>query len=273
MQSFTVHELLERYDGFLLDAYGVLVNSSQTLPGANGFIKELERQGKPYRIVSNDGSTTPEAKVERWRSRGLEVPAHCLITPWNVLADSSSPVAVKERKGFVIGTALSLEMFCRAGGVPVLDYEIPEVLVVADELTEPLLERLDEGLTRVARACEAGRSVDLVVVNPDLVYPSQAGYGFTAGALALMFEAGLERLFGKPFPFVRVGKPDPAIFELALFELGLPRERVVMLGDQWDTDIVGAKAVGIDSVLVTTGLGRPDLRRPNQMILNSLRTI
>lgn len=270
MRETTVHDLLQRYDGFLLDAYGVLVNSRHTLPGAREFLSELGRRGKPFRVVSNDGSTTPEAKVERWNGRGLEVPAHCLVTPWSVLASEFSPIPIRGRKGFVIGTPLSEEMFRRAGGLPVDDEELPELLILADELTEPFLARCDLGLTLVARAHQQGKSVDLVLVNPDLIYPTDVGFGFTAGAISLMFEAGLERLLGKPFAFLRVGKPGPEMFQLALQQMGLPQHRVVMLGDQWATDVEGARRAGIDSVLVTTGLGQPDPGRPEQMILTSL---
>ena len=270
MKETTVDQLLERYDGFLLDAYGVLVNSRQTLPGANEFLAELTRRGKPFRVVSNDGSTTPEAKVERWSKRGLEVPAHCLVTPWSVLASDLSPVHVEGRKGFVIGTPLSQEMFRRAGGLAVTGEELPELLILADELTEPFMARCDLALTLVVRAHQGGRQVDLVLANPDMVYPTDVGYGFTAGAICRMFEAGLERLLGTPCPFLHVGKPGPEMLQLAAQQMGLARDRVVMLGDQWATDVEGARRAGIDSVLVTTGLDQPDLTRPEQLILRSL---
>lgn len=270
MRETTVNHLLERYDGFLLDAYGVLVNSRETLPGAHEFLCELTRRGKTFRVVSNDGSTTPEAKVQRWRGRGLEVPAAFLVTPWSVLGSDFSPLPVQGRKGFVIGTPLSQEMFRRAGGVPVTGDELPELLILADELTEPFMARCDLGLTLVARAHQKGRKVDLVLVNPDMIYPTDVGFGFTAGAICRMFEAGLERLLGSPCPFLHVGKPGPEMFYLALQQMALAPEGVVMLGDQWATDVEGARRAGIDSVLVTTGLGRPDPAQPEQMILRSL---
>ena len=77
--------------------------------------------------------------------------------------------------------------------------------------------------------------------------------GLTAGALAAMLEAIIrERWPDQGVGFLRLGKPAPALFEIARRQLGVTR--LVMLGDQLATDIAGARAAGIDAVLVGTGL-------------------
>lgn len=271
MKEVTARQLIERFDGFLLDAYGVLVNSHATLAGAEEFMRELRRRGKPFRIISNDGSTTPEAKVERWAQRGLNVEPEQLLTPWHLLASEWSSLTVEGKSGYVIGTALSEEMLRRAGGRVVEEGESPDIIFLADEMTEPFMKRCDRALSLAVQAeRELGKLPELVLLNPDLVYPTDDGYGFTAGAIALMFEGGLERLTGRACRFLRVGKPGAEMFELGLRSLGLTKDRVVMLGDQWETDIRGAHGAGLESVLLTTGLGRPDPRFPQQMILHNL---
>ncbi|MCF8017180.1 MAG: HAD hydrolase-like protein, partial [Chromatiaceae bacterium] len=77
--------------------------------------------------------------------------------------------------------------------------------------------------------------------------------GLTAGALAAMLGAIIrERWADQGIGFVRLGQPAPALFEIARRQLGVTR--LVMLGDQLATDIAGARAAGIDAVLVGTGL-------------------
>lgn len=268
MREVTARELIERYDGFLLDAYGVLVDSHATLAGGNEFLTELRSLKKPFCIISNDGSTTPQAKAARWEKRGLKIEPEQLLTPWSVLAAKLGPLKAAGKSGFVIGTELSEEMLRRAGGRVSRGDEIPEVIYLADEQAEPFMEKCDRALSLALRSeREKGKLPELALLNPDLVYPAENGYGFTAGAIALMFEGGLERLTGRPCRFTQVGKPGPEIFELGLEYLGIPKERVVMIGDQWETDIRGARAAGLDSVLATTGLGHPDSRFPDQMIL------
>lgn len=250
----TPEQLCENFDGFLFDAYGVLVDSEGVLPGAAEFLQRLRALGKPFRIVSNDASTTPEAKVERWANRGLAIEAEELLTPWQVLASESTPVCLQGLGCFLIGTPLSRMMLWMAGGELVDTASALDALVIADEVDDHVLHRCDEALSLVVKAIKNGREPRLVLVNPDLIYPSGRGFGFTSGSLALMFEASLKRLFGKEYRFTPIGKPEPHLFELGLSSLGVPREKVVMIGDQLETDVAGALAVGVQPVLIGTGI-------------------
>ncbi len=65
-------------------------------------------------------------------------------------------------------------------------------------------------------------------------------------------------------------KPDHRLFEAAVAELGLPRERVLYVGDNIPRDVCGAKAAGLKSVLVNrngkeAGEGdvQPDITLPD----------
>jgi putative hydrolase of the HAD superfamily len=49
---------------------------------------------------------------------------------------------------------------------------------------------------------------------------------------------------------VGVAKPDPEIFRLALSRLGRSAERAVHVGDSLDVDVAGARAAGVEAVLV-----------------------
>ncbi|HYV51326.1 MAG TPA: hypothetical protein VE910_05435, partial [Dongiaceae bacterium] len=61
-------ELCDRYDVLLLDAYGVLNDHDGALKGAPAFIGSLNRQRKPYLLLTNDASRTPETSSRRFRS-------------------------------------------------------------------------------------------------------------------------------------------------------------------------------------------------------------
>jgi putative hydrolase of the HAD superfamily len=68
----------------------------------------------------------------------------------------------------------------------------------------------------------------------------------------LLAEAGLERFFRAIVDSSEVGfwKPDPRIFEPALTRLGLPRERVAVVGDRTDRDMEAALAAGLRAAWV-----------------------
>jgi len=46
----------------------------------------------------------------------------------------------------------------------------------------------------------------------------------------------------------RVSKPDPRIFQIALERLGRRASEVVMVGDSWAADVIGARAAGIRAI-------------------------
>lgn len=52
---------------------------------------------------------------------------------------------------------------------------------------------------------------------------------------------------------VGVGKPDPAVFEIVLEQLGSAATDTVMVGDSWNRDIEGAEAVGMRSIWISNG--------------------
>ena len=64
--------LIDTYDAFLIDAYGVLVDGTRALPGAAAFIEAIERAGKDYLVVTNDASRSRERCAARLSSLGSQ---------------------------------------------------------------------------------------------------------------------------------------------------------------------------------------------------------
>jgi putative hydrolase of the HAD superfamily len=56
---------------------------------------------------------------------------------------------------------------------------------------------------------------------------------------------------------VGVEKPDPAIFLAALDSLGVGPEEALYVGDLYEVDVVGARAAGIEAVLLTPSSSGP----------------
>lgn len=259
LTSPSILDLAERYDALLLDAYGVLVSLDGALPGAVPFIDRLNRQGKPYWVVSNTAARLPEHAAARYRGFGLDIPAERILTSGMLLAPYFAAHRLTGRRTLVLGPEDSLRYVERAGGVVVPPGEDFEALVLADQAGFPFVETVDQVISSLIERLDAGGTVPLILPNPDLVYPRGHGYGFTAGGLAVMLEAILARRYPDrdDVTFVRLGKPHPALFEAAAGAAG--GGRLVMIGDQLETDILGANAFGIDSALVLGGVAG---RRP-----------
>jgi HAD superfamily hydrolase (TIGR01459 family) len=259
-RGITTEEVVQRYDGVLLDAYGVLVDKTGALPGAKDFVRRLNEAGRPFLVLTNSASRLPATLSAELTAWGLPIPPPRILTSGDLLADWFSREGLAGAGCVVLGPADS-EAYVGAAGGRVLDARDgadAQVVVIADQKGFPCLERMDQVLSLVLARLDAGRPLHLLVCNPDLVYPVAPGrFGFTAGSLAAMLEAVIRQRYPSlEEPLVRLGKPYPPLFEAARKRMG--GGRLVMLGDQLATDILGANRCGIDSVLVGSGLARRD---------------
>ncbi len=253
-----VDELVARYDFFLLDAYGVLVSGSGALPGAAAFLNRLRRADKPYLIVSNDASRSPATSQVRYAGMGLPIDEDRILTSGLLLADHYARAGLVGAETIVLGTDDTAAYVRGAGGVVVAcDDDRARVVVAGDDDGYPFLETVNEVISVLFRRMARGQETALVLPNPDLVFPMRPGaFGITAGAIAALIEHVLRLRRPNDGPrFVPLGKPHSPMFESAARRLGNPdQRRMVMLGDQLGTDILGAQRFGIDSVLVETGV-------------------
>jgi len=251
----TIEALIERHDLLLFDAYGVLVHSGGALPGAAAAIDMLHRAGRQFFVVTNDASKLPETAAARYRRFGLDLQAEHIVSSGQLLTGYFSAHALAGARCAVLGTVDSAHYVRRAGGEVVPVSAAFDVLVIGDETGYDFVEGVDAALTTLFQRLDAGERVHLVLPNPDLIYPRGArSFGIASGSIALMLEAALVRRYGaaRAPAFVRLGKPAPHLYREALARVAA--KAPVMIGDQLETDIRGAIAAGIDSVLVRTGV-------------------
>jgi HAD superfamily hydrolase (TIGR01450 family) len=260
-------ELIDKHRGLLFDAYGVLVDAGGALGRAGASLERLSREGRPWLVVTNDASRSPERASRRFCSLGLEVEPERVLSAGAMLTPYFKSRGLVGARCVVLGTGDSTWYVQRAGGVPVEpDAEAPaDALVVCDEQGFDFFSTMDEVLSMVLRGVESGRAIELLVPNPDLIYPAAGGrFGFTAGSIARMLEEALALRLGADAPrFTALGKPSAEIFRHACDLAGTGD--CVMLGDQLHTDVAGARAAGLSAAIVLTGVtSRDGLRRARE---------
>ena len=260
MIQTTIRQLASRYDALLFDAYGVLIRSDGPVEGAVELIRKLTADGHALYVLTNDASRSIAAAGARYRELGLPIQDDQVITSGSLLTRYFAENDLVGARTICLGTPDSHTYALEAGGELVgFDEEPPDdlgVLVVADLPSEDLRERSEFALSALMRTIDAGGSPTLVLPNPDLVFPRTATtYGMTGGALAATYEAILAECYhNRAFSFERLGKPHPYIYEQGAVLAGVPRDAMVMIGDQLQTDVLGAIDFGIDAALVATGL-------------------
>jgi HAD superfamily hydrolase (TIGR01450 family) len=256
--TISTAQLIASYSVLLLDAYGVLLDKSGPLPGAKRFIEQLNHSTTRYLILTNSASRLPETMASEFADHGFDIPAERILTSGMLLRPYFARHHLVGNRCVVLGTDDSICYTNLAGGKVIsLDQNTDaEVVIIADQKGFPCMQSMNHVLSLIIRRLDAERPVHLVLCNPDIIYPvSTHCYGFTAGGLAAMLEAILVQRYPDQIrKFERLGKPFSPIFEEARRRSGT--HDMVMIGDQLETDILGANRFGIDSVLVETGLAR-----------------
>jgi glycerol 3-phosphatase-2 len=260
-ERVTIDDLAERYRVFLLDAYGVLVDGSGALANGRRILTNIRAHGCSLLILTNDASRLPETAAARFQRLGLDIEAQHVITSGSLLAPHFQAHGLRGARCMVLGSEDSATYVKRAGGevVPIAPDSDIDALIICDGQGYPFLHGIEAGLSAVVRKVREDGRVSLILTNPDVIFPKAPGtYGFTSGAVALLIEAGLARLFpDRPGPelcFTRLGKPHAPMFQRARELAGT--DSLIMVGDQLETDIAGAHTVGLPSALVESGLGR-----------------
>ena len=83
----------------------------------------------------------------------------------------------------------------------------------------------------------------------------------------LEIECYFEAIIGSKY--VGFKKPMPEIFEMALRKLAITTDQAIMVGDDWEADIIGAHGAGIKAV----HLNRTDEPSPGKEAINGLRGV
>lgn len=269
--EITMAEAIARYEVLLFDAFGVLVRTDGPLPGAAALIAHLNAIGKPYTIVTNDASRSIATTAARFASFDMPIPAARIITSGSLIGDYIEAHGLSGARCLALGSPDALASVEATGATLTTPGDTRDpiaALILADIPRRGLIEALEGTVTTLLATIDAGHAPHLVLPNPDLIYPRTAtSLGLTAGAFAHMILGILEdRYPGRTFRFERLGKPHPFIFERALAQHpNTPLDRVLMIGDQLPTDILGARRFGLDAALVRTGLARDENISPTDI--------
>lgn len=233
--------LADRYDGFLVDIDGVVLLGEEPLPGAVEALATLADAGKPYAFVTNNPRLSPAEHAELLRSFGIELADERMVTSAQTLVSLILEGPGPSSRAVVIGTDSFRGQVEEAGiePLPVDGWQRAESVMVSGH------EELTYGELRAA-SMAAATGVPFGATGRDPTMPMPDGHWPGTGAIL----AAIETASGARATVT--GKPEPAIFEAGLDAIGRPG-RVAMIGDRADTDIAGAKAVGIDGILVSAG--------------------
>ena len=245
--------LASRYDGFILDLWGVIHDGVRPYPGAVDCLARLGAAGKRRALLSN-GPRRNHVIQAAMRAMGIADSLYDAIltsgeATWMALRDR--PDAWLRSLGdrvFHLGPVRDLSV---VEHLPLTRVATPaEATFVVNSGPDDTLGATEPGAYEETLAACIARNLPMVCANPDLEVIRDGRRVLCAGALAQRYEAmgGAVRYFGKP---------DPAVYPVVLQALGVAR--VLAVGDALRTDVAGATAAGLPACWVLGGIHGEEL--------------
>ena len=235
---------LTQLRSLIIDMDGVLYRLNTPVAGAAEFLQFLRRSGRRFLLVTNNSTLTVAQYVAKLAGMGIAAGEDDILTSAEATAQYLASVAPPGTRVYVIGEHGIRVALEKRGFVLADDTDVAYVVAALDrQLTY-------DKLKTAALAIRAGAR--FIGTNPDRTLPTEAG--LIPGARAI--QAALEVATGTP-PLI-IGKPEPAMLQLALQKLRAEPETTAIIGDGLETDIPGGHRLGLTTILVLTGVTTPE---------------
>lgn len=234
---------MRKYKGYLIDLDGTMYRGTELIKEAADFVKKLRELDLPYLFVTNNSSRTPAQVAEKLRSFTIAAEEEQVFTTSmataNYIFEQKSDASV-----YVIGEEGIRNALAEKG------------LTFAEEHADYVVVGIDRSINyeKLTTACLAVRNGAVFIsTNGDIAIPTERGLLPGNGSLTSVITVSTQT---KP---TFIGKPESIIMEQALQVLGTKKEETLMVGDNYDTDILAGMNAGMDTLLVHTGVTTKEL--------------
>lgn len=247
------------YKGYLIDLDGTIYRGSEPIPAGRRFVEQLQARQIPFLFLTNNTTKTPETVANRLANEfSIHVGPETVYTATLATIDYMND-ANKGKKVYVIGEPGLIEPILAAGYV--WEEENPDYVVIGLD-TEVTYEKF------VVATLAIQKGATFIGTNPDKNIPTERGLLPGAGSVIAMLEASTQQ------EAIYIGKPEAIIMDKAVEILGMEKADVLMVGDNYTTDILAGINNGIDSLLVLSGFTQkadvPTLPVPPTYLVDSL---
>jgi glycerol 3-phosphatase-2 len=250
-------DLLDSFDGFILDGYGVINIGNGVIDGFADFLAAARACDKPIVVLTNGASFPSAATARKYQGWHLAITRSQVLSSRDVLAAQLAPDVAKNGGvpprygcfGATIDPLFADQALIYGRDARFWDEADAFLFLGALDWHDA-----DQAAFEMAML-ERPRPVH--VANPDVAAPQDAGrFSAEPGYWTARMMQRLAKA-GHAAPVQWYGKPDPRAFEQAVARLvdiagrPLDRTRLAMVGDSLHTDILGGAMAGLQTVLLT----------------------
>ncbi|MEJ2545412.1 MAG: TIGR01458 family HAD-type hydrolase [Calditrichaceae bacterium] len=221
--------------GLLIDLDGVIYNDSQIIPGAVETIHKLRQQNIPFRFITNTTMKCRDTLRKKLNNFGIDCETKEIFSAAYAAAKYVSQYP--EAKCHLMLKEDAKKEFVESAS----DDEKVNFVVAGDLGDTVTFELLNNAFVRLMNGAK------LIALQKNRFWLSDQGYTLDAGAFIALLE------YASNQEAILIGKPERNFFELALADLDLLPDNVLMIGDDIESDIGGAVRINTHTCLVRTG--------------------
>ncbi len=229
---------MERYKTICLDLDGTVYKGSQAIPDSIAFIRYLQHSGiEPY-FITNNSSRTALEQQQKLKALGVETTERQIMTS----AIASAKYCAQHYTGKTV------QMIGESGLREALH---DEGITLVDADGEIVIMGIDHDITydKLASACLSVRKgAHFLATNGDLSLPNEIGLVPGNGAFIELVKASTGVT-----PTI-LGKPQSYMLEFIQQQSGANKDQMIMIGDNYETDILSGIRFGIDTIHLQGGV-------------------
>ena len=234
-------DLLRGVKSVLLDMDGVLYVGNQALAGVQEILDYLDASGRRWLCVTNNSSRSSQTFSEKLAQMNVRVGPENILGSAEATASYLAEKAPAGAKIIMMGEP-SLRNALLGKGFTLVEDPFEAEYAVASiffGLSYPVLSDMSLAIRNGAK---------FIATNPDPSLPTERGQWPGTGSIVAM----LATASGAQPEFV--GKPYPGMYKQAMHRVGTEPAQTLMVGDRYETDIVGAVELGLVTAGVLTGI-------------------
>ncbi|HLC69113.1 MAG TPA: HAD-IIA family hydrolase [Candidatus Bilamarchaeaceae archaeon] len=223
----------------ILDLDGTVYHGARVIKGVPQTIAAIRKREMKIFFLSNASMRTRSEQAEKLRKMGIK----CSIKEmYNAAYATASYIKHHYPRAtvYVISEG-GLKKEIEAVGLKTIDNENADIVAVGLD-TKLTFEKLATALRAILNGAE------FIASNVDRVYPTERGWLPGSGTIAAFLEYGTKK---KP---IVIGKPEPHLIRAVLENEKLKKNEVLIVGDNYETDLKAAKEMKMECALVLTGL-------------------
>jgi HAD superfamily hydrolase (TIGR01459 family) len=240
-----LRSIIESYDIFYIDLWGVVHNGITLHKNAIKALEEITKANKNYVLLTN--APRPNKTVNSFLEKmGMSKEIREKVYSSGEASLNYLKKNSLEEKFYHVGPTRDFDLF--------LDFKKNKTIDIKEStylLCTGLFEEHGENLNYYKELFKDHLNKKMICTNPDLIVDRGKKRELCAGSVALIFE----KLGGKVIYF---GKPFPEVYNQAINN---QEKKVLSIGDNLNTDIKGANLLNYDSLIISNGVHRDEIKK------------